>query len=539
MSAFVCTGRQAFATRLSCLARWFSAFVIASLTVGPATFAETNIFECGIRPIAKAKLDELVFAGLEKIGAQPANICSDSVFVRRAFLDVIGAIPTAEEAKAFIQSEDSNKRTELIETLLQRNEFADYWTMKWCDLLRAKSEFPINLWPNAVQAYHRWIFTSIRQNKPYDSFARELLTASGSNFRDPPVNFYRALQNRTPRGIAEMVALTFMGSRADRWPPAKADAMAAFFSRVSYKRTGEWKEEIVFDDVSKAGANSAQRAVFPDGAVAHLTPDKDPREVFADWMVSPENKWFARNIANRVWSWLMGRGIVHEPDDLRADNPPVNPELLAYLERELIESRYDLKHLYRIILNSQTYQFSSIPKTPTPGASANFAHYQLRRLEAETLIDAINDATWSTDRYSSPIPEPFTFLPDDMRAIGIPDGSITSPFLEMFGRPPRDTGLETERNNEPSAKQRLHLFNSSHVQRKIETSSTLKEIALSQQSTREIFTQFYLTILSRFPTEAELKAIESYSQLDEIGRRELAADVAWALINTVEFTHRH
>lgn len=539
MSAFICTGRAAFATRLWSLLRLLTALVIAGHGDARPAGATTNLFECEQRPKAKSTIDQLVFARLEKIGVQPANTCSDSVFVRRAFLDVIGAIPSAEEAKAFIESEHPDKRAALIETLLQRNEFADYWAMKWCDLLRVKAEFPINLWPNAVQAYHRWILTSIRQNKPFDAFARELLTASGSNFREPPVNFYRAMQNRTPRGIAEMVALTFMGARTDQWPATKVDGMAAFFARVSYKPTGEWKEEVVFDDASKARTNSASRAIFPDGTVIDLAPDQDPREVFTDWLVRPENKWFARNIANRVWSWLIGRGIIHEPDDTRADNPPANPELLAYLERQLIESRYDLKHLYRIILNSQTYQLSSIPKTPTPLAASNFAHYQLRRLEAETLIDAINDATWSGDRYSSPIPEPFTFLPDDMRAVGIPDGSITSPFLEMFGRPPRDTGLEMERNNEPSAKQRLHLFNSSHVQRKIETSSTLKETALSQQSTREIFTQFYLTILSRFPTASELKAIEAYSELDEIGRRELATDVAWALINSVEFTHRH
>ncbi len=231
----------------------------------------------------------------------------------------------------------------------ERPEYADYWAMKWCDLLRVKAEFPVNLWPNAVQAYHRWIITSLRENKPYDQFARELLTGCGSNFRDPQVNFYRSTQSKDPEEIARAVALTFMGTRADKWPPEKLQQMAKFFSYIGYKRTAEWKEEIVYFDYQKLLDEGPQQAVLPDGTTVQLTADKDPREVFADWLITNQNPWFARNLVNRAWFWLMGRGIIHEPDDIRDDNPPSNAKLLSELEKELTLSRYDLKAMYREI----------------------------------------------------------------------------------------------------------------------------------------------------------------------------------------------
>ena len=291
---------------------------------------------------------------------------------------------------------------------------------------------------------------------------------------------------------------------------------------------------------------------------------QDPRQVFADWLITAENPWFARNIANRVWSWLLGRGIIHEPDDIRPDNPPSNPELLTYLEKQLVEKKYDLKQLFRLILNSKTYQLSSVAKSDKPEAAALFAQYPLRRLEAEVLIDALNQITGTTEQYSSPIPEPFTFIPEGQRAIGLPDGSITSPFLEQFGRPSRDTGLESERSNRPTADQRLHLLNSSHIQRKIENSPVLQALfasAATQSSGKfnksrkpgkfskpaessgakqpgEVVTVLYLTILSRFPTEDELKTVAEYVQTAS-SKREAAVDLAWALINSAEFLYRH
>ena len=408
--------------------------------------------------------------------------------------------------------------------------------MKWGDILRVKSEFPINLWPNAVRAYHHWIRASVRENLPFDKFARTLLTSSGSNFRTPPVNFYRAVQGRNPENTGRAVALTFMGVRPEGWPAERWSGMATFFAQVAYKSTLEWKEEIVFFDPSKP--LKVEEAIFPDGSKASLVPDQDPRQVFADWLIRPQNPWFTRNIANRVWSWLLGRGIIHEPDDIRPDNPPTNPELLAYLEQELIGARYDLKHLYRLILNSKTYQLSCIAASEHGEAAALFASYPVRRLEAEVLIDAICQITGTTERYSSPIPEPFTFLPDGYRAISLPDASITSAFLEMFGRPPRDTGLESERNNNFSAAQRLHLLNSTHIQRKIEQGPGLAGLIGSDRPLPEAAEELYLTILSRYPTPEELAGVAEYARGGWRGRRP-AVDVAWALINSAEFLYRH
>jgi hypothetical protein len=525
--------------------------LLSAIVSGAVPDTVQSPFEIGVAAAPRSQIDKLVFGRLEQLGIQPANICSDAVFVRRAYLDVIGTLLTAQEARAFIIDTDPNKRSILIDNLLEREEFADYWAMKWSDILRVKSEFPINLWPNAVQTYHRWIRTCIKENMPYDKFVRELLTASGSNFRVPPVNFYRAVQSKESQSIAQAVALTFMGVRAESWPKERLSGMSAFFSKVGYRTTAEWKEEIVVFDPDKLALSTVegaaapdsnavtQVAIFPDGNSVRLSPDQDQREVFANWLISPKNPWFARNIVNRIWSWLLGRGIIDEPDDIRPDNPPGNPELLAYLERELLASHYDLKHIYRLILNSNTYQLSSIPTTDKPEGEANFSHYPLRRLEAEVLIDALNQITGTTEKYSSAIPEPFTFIPENQRSIALADGSITSSFLEMFGRPPRDTGLESERSNRPTSDQRLHLLNSSHIQRKIEQSSRLRDLMQSRRKPREVTTELYLTILSRFPTDEELKIIEAYSKSRRENRREVAFDLAWALINSAEFLYRH
>jgi hypothetical protein len=539
--------------------------LLAAITAGAgAEEAASRIFVNPVDVPLQGKLDELVFARLEQAGIEPAAVCSDAVFVRRAYLDVIGTLPTAQEARQFLRDPDPDKRPALIEHLLEREEFADYWAMKWSDVLRVKAEFPINLWPNAAQAYHRWIQTSIRDGVPYDRFVRELLTTNGSNFRVGQVNFYRAVQSKTPEGIAQAVALTFMGARADKWPKERLSGMAAFFSQINFKSTTEWKEEIVsFDPEMAADPAAGERspAMFPDGTAAKLSPDRDPRQVFADWLIASDNPWFARNIVNRVWAWLLGRGIIHEPDDIRLDNPASNPELLAFLEGQLVAADYDLKHIYRLILNSKTYQLSSIPHSDKPEAAALFASYPLRRLEAEVLIDALNQITGTTEQYSSPIPEPFTFIPEGLRSIALPDGSITSPFLEQFGRPSRDTGLESERSNRPTADQRLHLLNSSHIQRKIENSPKLQALFQSaaapssgkanknRKATKpvsgggarppgEIASILYLTILSRFPTEAELKTMAEYVE-STTSRREAGVDLTWALINSAEFLYRH
>ena len=485
----------------------------------------------------RSPIDSAVYSALKKHGLKPANRCSDAVFFRRVHLDVIGTLPQPQEVLAFLKNRRSGKRARLIDDLLSRDGFADYWALRWCDILRVKAEFPINLWPNAVQAYHRWIRDFIKYNRPYDEFARELLTSSGSNFRVPPVNFYRALQSRTPSGLAQVAALTLMGSRIEGWPEDRRVGMEAFFSRVSYKRTSEWKEEIVTLSPAPSGPITA---MFPDGTVARIAPDEDPRKIFAVWLIRPENEWFAKNVVNRLWFWLLGRGVIHEPDDIRPDNPPSNPKLLAVLEKELVKSDYDLRHMIRLILNSSTYQQSPIPKGKDRQGEALFAHYIVRPLGAEVLIDALCQITGSTEKYMSPIPEPFTNIPEEQRSIALSDGSITSPFLEMFGRPARDTGLASERNRKPTEGQRLHMLNSSDVQRRIEQSARLQAmISRARGDRRQIVRGVYLAILSRLPTAEEMAVVEKYAGRSGPGSRAAAADLVWALLNTKEFLYRH
>jgi hypothetical protein len=482
-------------------------------------------------------IDVLAQATWDAQGIEPAAPCSDEVFVRRVFIDLTGRLPDEREVRAFLGDRRINKRSILIDSLMDREEFADYWALKWCDALRVKAEFPINLWPNAVQAYHRWIRDAVRENEPYDEFARELLTSSGSNFRVPPVNFYRAVQGHEPSTIAEAVALTFMGTRLDGWTPERRAGFEAFFSRLAFKPTGEWKEEIVFPDPAPA---TPFTGVLPDGRRVDLPPDADPRAAFADWLIDADNPWFARNVVNRIWFWLLGRGLIHEPDDIGPGNPAVHPEVLDYLETELIKSGYDLRHIYRLILDSRLYQQSSIPANDDPRAAELFACYPARRLDAEVLVDALNWIFAGSEDYSSRIPEPFTFIPLDHRTVQLADGSISSQFLEMFGRPTRDTGLASERNNEPTDAQRLHLLNSTHIQKKIERSWWLAGVARSARGDRRgVVTAVYLRILSRPPTPDELAAVAEYAQNGTLGPRDVANDLAWALVNTKEFLYRH
>jgi hypothetical protein len=536
--------RERLNNRMKLRAEKFAAknvFLAALLILtAPVRIFAAAPFESPAALTPQGKIDELEFARLQELNLTPAHLCSDAVFVRRVYLDVIGTLPTAAEAQQFLLDRNPDKRHVLIDRLLARDEFADYLALKWGDLLRIKAEFPINLWPNAAQSYHRWVHDAIRDNLPYDKFAHALLTASGSNYENPPVNFYRALQSRTPSGTAQAVALTFLGERAERWPTNELANLAVFFANNGYKSTAEWKEEIVFFDPASTNAGAlngaARPAVLPDGATVQLLPDQDPRIRFADWLV--KDPQFARNLVNRAWSWLLGRGIVQEPDDFRADNPPSNPELLAFLETEFVASGYDFKQLYRLILNSKTYQLASIPPSRRPEAAANFAFYPLRRLEAEVLIDALDQITGANEKYSSATPEPYTFIPDNLRSIALPDGSITSSFLEMFGHPARTTGLESERNNRITAAQKLCLLNSSLMQRKIESSRMIEFQTSSNRAPAEVVTGMYLGILSRFPTPEEVQTAQAYFK-SGIGKRQATVDLAWALMNSTEFLYRH
>ena len=533
-----------------------SATVVIFLLAGAAGQAQ-HAAPASIHPIYESRsalvpqnhVDELLFARWKQLGVEAANLSSDAVFVRRAYLDVIGTLPTQEEARAFLADTNPQKRSLLIDSLLEREEFADYWAMRWSDALRVKAEFPVNLWPNAAQSYHHWIRESLHEDKPYDEFARELLTSSGSNFLVPPVNFYRAVESRDPQTIAQTVALTFMGAKAEKWPPEKLAQMSLFFSHVGYKGTREWKEEIVFFDpegnsggvkrtpAQVAAASLPRSAVLPDGKSVELEADADPRKVFADWLTAPENPWFSKAIVNRVWFWVMGQGLTQDPDDTGSNASPENAELMNYLAQELVRSHYNLKHLYRLILTSEVYQLSSLPRGDAAQSRSHGASYLPRRLDAEVLIDAICQVTGTSEQYSSAIPEPYTYMPEGQRAISLPDGSISSAFLEEFGKPARDTGTVTERNNTPTDAQRLHMLNSSHIQKKIQQGPALQDLVRTARNNDELVSSLYLTILSRYPS-AEERGL-AMKRLQNGPRRDAITDLAWALVNSTEFLYRH
>jgi hypothetical protein len=520
-----------------------------ALDLNTATSGIDPVFESTVSLLPQNRIDDLVFAHCNQMGVERSPLCSDAVFLRRAYLAVIGTLPTAAEARNFLADRVAHKRSLLIDTLLTRDEFADYWAMRWSDALRIKAEFPIELWPNAAQTYHHWVRQSLDENKRYDVFARELLTASGSDFLVAPANFYRAMQDRDPKTIARTVALTFMGTKAENWPPGKLDQMAAFFSHVGYKETREWKEEIVFfDPTGEAGGSKRtaaqlaaislpQVAVLPDGKRVRLDADQDPRKVFTDWLTTPENPWFNRAIVSRVWFWLMGRGLTADPDEAGPGAVLENPTLTSYLQQELVRSRFDLKHIYRLILTSETYQLSSLPRGDAGKSRAHFASYSPRRLDAEVLIDALCQVTGTSEDYASSIPEPFTFMPAGQRAISLPDGSITSAFLEQFGKSSRDTGLLSERNNTPTDAQRLHMLNSSHVQKKIQQSAALQDLARSAKNVDDLLDNLYLTILARTPSTQERVILKQRLQSGQ--RFDAVTDMTWAMLNSTEFLYQH
>lgn len=503
-----------------------------------------------VRP--QGRIDELVCAKLKELGIPPADLCSDEVFLRRVFLDVIGILPTPDEARAFLADTDPARRAKLIDRLLGRDEFADYWTLKWGDLLRIKSEYPVRVWPKAVAAYSLFLHHGLAANQPYDQFVRALLLSSGSNFRDGAANFYRAVPSKDPQSFAENTALLFMGARMgcahchahpqETWSRADNLALAAFFGNVRFKATGEWKEEIVYADPEAVYRDPRTKEIvkprFPGGAAVEPAPGEDLRARFAAWLTAPDNPWFARNIANRVWYWLLGRGIVHEPDDLRPTNPPSNPALLDHLARELVDHRYDLKYLYRIVLNSRTYQAASTASPQNGHDTTHFSHYLVKRMGAEQLLDALSQVTETTETVASQVPEPYTRL-IDYHALQLTDGSVGTAFLELFGRPPRDTPFETERCNQASMHQAMHLLNSSDIDRKVTASARLKRLLKENRTDAQIVEELYLAAFARFPTDAEKRRVLELVGKDKKLRAQALTDLLWALVNAKEFVFNH
>lgn len=482
------------------------------------------------------KIDEIVLRNLKLRGLKPAKLSSDAVFLRRVYIDATGTVPDEQKARAFLADKAGDKRGKLIESLLNSEAYALRMTQRFGDMLKIKAEFPINLWPNAAQAYSRFILDSFRKNIPYDVTVRKILTSEGSNFRAGEVNFFRAMQAKNPQSVAASATLAFMGIRYEKLSEVAKGNMAAFFERIAYKSTKEWKEEIVFNDPSK---RAPFVGFYPDGNPVTLSPSEDPRGAFANWLTKKGNPYFSRAIANRMWYWLFGQPIVSPVDEMFASNPPANGELLDYLAGYLEASNFDLKKLASLILNSRIYQQSPIPQCRPEDAKKYFAVYPTRRIDAEALIDIICKLTSTAEVYESTTPEPYTKFPAGESAVALPDGSITTSFLELFGRPSRDTGLDSERVNAPSASQKLHMINSFHIRTKLENGSSMQ--ALYRRGGLKFLEGAYLTIYSRYPTSSECGRFqllwEKRAKRDKHWNHYI--DTAWALLNSEEFVNNH
>ena len=485
----------------------------------------------------------------------PTPFASDAVFLRRAYLTAVGRIPTLTEVRAFLASGDPAKRYKLIDTLLASPEHADLIAMRFADMLRIKSEFPVNLWPNAVQAFHHQLRSDIFSNRPYSEMVYEMLTASGSNFRVPYANFFRGSGDRTPAGLAKITALTFMGIRVEKLPEDRRKAFENFFSRIRYKSSSEWKEEFVFT----APEEVKFKAWLPgSGSFTIRAPEEEPRQVLARALVSDGNPYFARALVNRAWSWFFGKGLIDPADDITPergfwsrcmigvglssyDAREVNPELLELLTKEFRRSNYNMRHLFRLMMNCQAFHAASVVPAETRAQTEKyFLSYPVRRLEAEILSDSLGVLTGNYGRYMSVIPEPFTFLPPKTHAVQIADGSISSSMLELFGRPSRDSGKISERNNHMTGSQRLYLLNSNVVYGQLSNLGWRAGRACKWDLYRRGIPMLYLQILSREPTPQEKKRIIDYqNSLSKRRKAYVWPDLVWTLVNSKEFLYYH
>lgn len=509
---------------------------------------------------ARNFIDRNVNGKLQELNLPASPRCTDGEFLRRAHLDTLGILPTAAEVREFLANPDPHKRDAVIERLLQRPEFADYWTYKWSDLLLVNSK---SLKPAPARAYYAWIRQQVEQNRPWDEFARELMTAQGSTFETGAGNFF--LLHDDPRALAETTTQAFMGMSigcarchnhpSEKWTNDDYFAFANLFSRVRAKNTDIDGERIL---VTTSGGELIQprtgRPQKPrplDGTPLELEADKDRRTHLAEWLTSPANPFFARSIVNRLWANFYGVGLVDRVDDLRVSNPPTNEPLLAAAAAFLIEHRYDLKALMREILRSETYQRSSVPIPGNAAESRYYARYYPRRLMAEVILDAYSQVTEVPTEFKRLTGNGDTTTldyPTGTRALQLPDSQIASYFLKNFGKPDRVQTCECERTAEPSVAQVLHIANGSTLNDKLRADRSrithLLQGAAQDPEPRKAaeawIDEAYLSAFSRRPTETErqrLVALITAAPPEE--RRAALEDTYWALLSSKEFLFNH
>lgn len=487
-------------------------------------------------------IDGLVWKRLQKLGITPSAEAPESTVLRRLYLDIIGRGPTAEEARSYLDDTSPDKRSQLIDVLLQHPEYAEHWASKWADLLRPN---PYHVGIKATLNYDQWIRQAFRQNMPYDQFVRELVTAQGSTFRHGNATLYR--NRRTPDELTTQVSQVFLGVRLECakchqhpfevYSQRDFYSFAAFFARVGRKGTGisapiSGSEEFIF--VADKGSVShplTGEVLTPKplkGEPLEIAVEADPREALVDWMTAADNPYFSRVIANRVWADLMGRGLVEPVDDLRGTNPPSNPELLDALADDLKSHGYDLKHLIRSIANSHVYALSSVPSETNAADHRNFSRHYRQRLRAETLYDTLTQITGDADSFDA--------MPPESRAKELWTVRVDSQFLDAFSRQDPNQDPPCERNTEPTIVQALHLMNSKDLyQRVTAEKGRAADLAQRELSPEQIVDEIYLAVYGRHPSADELSIAAADFPADPKERRVLIEDLMWALINTAEF----
>lgn len=507
-------------------------------------------------PPSRNVIDELVFANLKEIGIPPSPLVDDATFLRRVTLDIAGRLPTEKEVREFLENSAADKREQHIDILLRSPEHADFFAGKWTAMLKNRRDDASDITSNF--AFYAWIRDSLLANKPYDQIVRELLAATGTVIANPPVAWYKRVKD--PKQQVEDVAQLFLGVRMqcaqchhhpfERWSQDDYYSMAAFFSQVGRKPTATRGEDMIFHKRGTAAATNVRtgRSLPPmalGDALPSITPDEDPRLKLADWMSSAGNPFFARSLVNRYWKHFFRRGLIEPEDDIRDSNPPSNPELLAALEKHFVESGFNLRELIRLITESSAYQLSSVPNEHNIRDEQNYSRYYPRRLQAEVLLDAIDDVAGSrTD---------FPNLPPGTRAIALPDNSYNraSPFLRVFGRPENESVCECERVQSSSLAQSLHLMNAADIKSKLSTSGgRAQRLSKSAEPPELRIQELYRAAFSRMPNDDELKiALEFLGETrtdtagnpvaSEAATEQAFQDLIWALVNSKEFLFNH
>ena len=493
-------------------------------------------------------IDEKAYAHLKRLGLFPSEPCSDAEFLRRASLDTIGVLPTADEARAFLADTDPKKREKLIERLLVHPAWADFWANKWADLLRPA---PDHAGVKSVYVLNQWLRETFRANLPYDQFVREIITAEGNTHRHGPAVVYR--DKREPEGFTTMFSQLFLGVRLDcakchhhpneKWGQDDFYRFAAFFGSMGRKGAGisapiSAGNETFYFAPGKSVKHPVTREIMqpqpPDGPALKADDGADPRRALADWMTDAKNPFFARAAVNRVWAAFFGRGIVDPVDDFRISNPPSNPVLLDALAQEFVKQKFDLKALMRMILRSQLYQLSAAPNDTNRADTRNFSRAYRRRLPAEVLADAIADITGISDTYPG--------MPPGSRAMEAWTYKIDSQTMDAFSRPNSSSDCPCERDTKPSIVQALHLMNSRGLQEKLaskDTRARAQKLAESKLTPEEVVAEIYLACYARKPTDDELKIATATFSTEGATRRSATEDVLWSLMNSAEFVFNH